>query len=111
MTCLCKCRQRAARLTCICSHNQAGIVGHVASEAVGGCLKVALMAGQVHQGDHLGGARNVLCRGVAAEHLVVQDVALAVQLQGQAHPLSRQDQLSRQGQAMLTTACPPCALM
>ena len=52
--------KHAAQLTCIGAHNQAGIVGHVPGEAVGCCLEVALMAGQVHQGDHLGGARNVL---------------------------------------------------
>ena len=73
-------RRWGSQQTCIGPHNQASIVWHVACQAIGGGLEVALVAGQIHQGHHLGRPGNVLSRGVAAEHLVVQDVALAVQL-------------------------------
>lgn len=68
--------------TCIGPNNQAGIVWHVTSQAIGCGLEVALVTSQIHQGDHLGGPSNVLGRRVATKHLIIQDVALAVQLQG-----------------------------
>lgn len=70
------------RHTCIGPNNQARIVWHVASQAIGCGLEVALVAGQIDQSHHLGGPSNILSRRVATEHLIIQDVALAVQLQG-----------------------------
>lgn len=69
--------------TCVGANNEAGIVWHVASQAIGCGLEVALMACQIHQGHHLGCPSNVLRRGIATKHLIIQDVALAVQLQSQ----------------------------
>ena len=72
--------QRSSQQTCIGADNETGIVWHVACQAISCGLEVALMASQVHQSHHLGRPCYVLSGGVAAEHLIVQDVALAVQL-------------------------------
>ncbi len=72
--------QGSSQQTCIGAHNKTSIVWHVACQAISCGLEVALVASQVHQSNHLGGPCYVLSRGVAAEHLIVQDVALAVQL-------------------------------
>lgn len=71
------------RRTCIGANNEAGIVWQMASQAISCGLEVALMACQIHQGHHLRRPSNVLRRRVAAEHLIIQNVALAVQLQSQ----------------------------
>lgn len=72
--------QGSSQQTCIGANNETSIVWHVACQAVSCGLEVALMTSQVHQSHHLGRPCYVLSRGVAAEHLIVQNVALAVQL-------------------------------
>ena len=76
-------RGRAAglrRRTSIGPYDEAGVVWEKTSQPVRSGLEVALVAGQVHQGDHLAGARNVVRAGVRAEHAVVQHLAVRVQL-------------------------------
>ena len=53
----------------------------MACQAISSCFEVSLMARQIHQGNNLAGARNVIRTRMSPKERVIEDATFGIQLQ------------------------------